>query len=162
MGKRGNPNLNKDAEQRKEKTISLIRQAVKSLEQNHEIKSIPAVSLKTKELDPKSIGLSEASFRNKNLEHIQSLMLELRIGKYEGLTVAAAEKDTDIANQLLQAKKELEKKNKEIKKLRNDKKQLGAKIDELFVENEELRTAIYEIEMRFRMRVNLHVVNNNI
>ncbi|MDP2849486.1 MAG: hypothetical protein Q8O20_00275 [Sulfuricurvum sp.] len=162
MGKRGNPNLNKDAEQKKERATSLIRQAVKSLEQNHEIKSIPAVSAKTKELDPAGKGLSEASFRNKELEHIQSLMLELRIGKYEGLSVATAEKDTDIADQLLQAKKELEKKDKEIKKLKQNKKQLNEKINVLFIENEELRTAMYEVEMKFRISNPFKVANNKI
>ena len=41
------------------------------------------MSEKTKEIDPKGKGVSEASFRNKALEHIQSVMIELGIGKYE-------------------------------------------------------------------------------
>jgi len=160
MAKRGNPNLNKNAEQRRENTQSLIRQAVKSLEENYEIKSIHAVSTKTKELDPTEKGVSEASFRNKELEHIQSLMLELRIGRYEAISVSTSGEDISLTDQLLQIKKELNKKSIEIKKLKQNKKKLNEKVDELVIENEELKTAIYEIEMKSKMSLNFKATNN--
>lgn len=107
---RGNPNLNKDAENRIEHTKYLIRQAAKLLDESFEIKSVKAMSQKTKEIDPKKKGLSEASFKNKELKHIQSLMIELGIGKYEAIRVSAVESENILADQLLVAKKEIKKK----------------------------------------------------
>ncbi|MDM5271207.1 hypothetical protein PGH07_03370 [Sulfurovum sp. zt1-1] len=160
MAKRGNPNLNKNALERRKRTESLIRQAVKSLEANHEIKSIPSVSARTKELDTNSKGVSEASFRNKNLEHIQSLMIELRIGKFEAITVGDSESDAELADQVLQLKKELKKKNEEIKKLKQDKKKQSVTIDIITIENEELRAVNYEMEMKSKMKLYFNEVNN--
>ncbi len=162
MGKRGNPNLNKDAQARRERTESLIRQAAKALDENYEIKSDANMSAKTKELDPKGKGVSVATFRNKELVHIQSLMIELHIGKYEALTIGCSDSDTELADQLLQVKKELNKKNKEVKKLKQDKKNQRVKIDSLSVENEELRTVIYEMEMKSKMKLYFNGVNNKI
>lgn len=162
MAKRGNPNLNSNAQERKNRTINLIRKAVKSLEDNYEIKGIKEVSAKTKEIDPNDKGVSEATFRNKELEHIQSLMLELRIGKYEALSVGTSEKESEIADQLLKAKKEIEKKDKEIKKLRQNKKKLNTKIDELVIDNKELRAVIYELDMKNRLKMDFKAINNKI
>lgn len=155
---RGNPNLYQHSQEKKENTIRLIQQAVKLLEENFEIKTIQAVSVKTKEIDPRKKGISEATFRNKELKHIQDLMLELRIGKYKSLNSFSTE--TEIAGQLLQAKKNLKKKDIELQKIKQQKKNLIKKIDAITIENEELRTVIYEIEMKVHMRVNLRAKNN--
>ncbi|MCL4432038.1 MAG: hypothetical protein M1300_06940 [Epsilonproteobacteria bacterium] len=162
MGKRGNPNLNNNAEQKKERTKSLIREAVKLLEENFEIKSIPAVSEKTKEIDPSGKGLSEAAFRNKELEHVQELMRELGIGKYEGLKVGGSEDEAELADLLLQVKKELDKANKMIAELKKQKKKLSEKIDKLVIDNEELRGANYELQMKTRLKMDFKVGNNMI
>ncbi|AHJ13034.1 hypothetical protein [Sulfurospirillum multivorans] len=156
--KRGNPNLNQHAHEKKENTISLIRQAILLLEENFEIKTIQAVSAKTKEIDPRKKGVSEAAFRNKELEHIQSLMIELRIGKYESLSVTSTE--LEIAEQLFQVKKEIKKKDEELQKIKDQKKKLSRKIETLTIENEELRVVIYEIEMKAKMKKNIQFENN--
>ncbi len=157
---RGNPNLNNNAQARREHTQNLIRQAVKLLEESFEIKSIQAVSDKTKELDINKKGVSVASFRNKSLEHIQALMIELGIGKYEAITLSATEEQAAMADQLLEIKKELNKKNNDLKQMKQKNKKLTEKIDELVDDNDELRTAIYEMELKYNMSIGL-MQNNN-
>lgn len=156
--KRGNPNLYQHSQEKKENTIKLIQQAVNLLEENFEIKTIKAVSLKTKEIDFQKKGVSEATFRNKELKHIQNLMVELKIGKYESLNSLSTE--IEIAGQLLRAKKDIKKKDIELQKIKQQKKNLTKKVDALIIENEELRTVIYEIEMKVQMRINLRARNN--
>ena len=63
---------------------------------------------------------------------------------------------------MLQAKKDLKKKDIELQKIKQQKKNLIKKIDAITIENEELRTVIYEIEMKVQMRVNLRAKNNTI
>ena len=159
---RGNPNLNINASKKKERTISLIRQAAKSLEERFEIKSPKAMSEETKKIDPKGKGVSEASFRNKALKHIQSLMIELGIGKYEALRVSSTESENILADQLIEAKKEIKKKDTEINKLKQQKKRLLKNVDELSIDNEELRAVIYEKDLRQKMRGKLSPINNNL
>jgi len=162
MMTRGNPHLNKNADQRRNRTCNLIREASKLLDESFEIKSPKNIHLKTKEIDPKGKGVSEATFNNKELDHIQSLMIELGIGKYEAIKVSGGESENELANQLLEAKKELKKKDTVITKFKKQKKQFVKKIDEQLAEIEELRTVIYEMELRQKMRKELSPINNNI
>lgn len=162
MAKRGNPHLNKNANERRDRTCNLIRQAAKLLDESFEIKSPKNMHLKTKEIDPEEKGVSVATFNNKELDHVQSLMIELGIGKYEAIRVSDGESENELADQLLEAKKVLKKKDAEITKLKKRKKQLVKKNDELLIENEELRTLIYELELRQKMRKELSPINNNI
>ena len=159
---RGNPNLNKNAAERKKHTEYLIREAAKLLDESFEIKSIKNMSQKTKEIDPKGKGLSETSFRDKNLTHIQELMIELGIGKYEAIKVTSTRSENDLADQLLEAKKEIKKRDDQISKLDKQKKRLVRKVEELSIENEELRTVIYEKDLRQNMRKELNPINNNL
>lgn len=86
---RGNADYFKATNQaKKEKTITLIRDAVSLMNETNDMLEIKAVSQKTKEIDLNSKGVSEATFRKKDLEHIQSLMLELGIGKYGKIKVS--------------------------------------------------------------------------
>lgn len=159
---RGNPNLNNNAEERKAHTEYLIREAARLLESNFEIKSLKAMSQKTKDIDPKKKGVSVASFKSKKLTHIQDLMIELGIGKYEALRVSSTESENILADQLLEAKKEIKKQDTEINKLKQQKKRLIKKVDELSIDNEELRTVIYEKDLRENMRKELSPINNNL
>jgi len=110
MAKAGNPKLSEIAKSRKERTEYLIREAVRQLENTFEMKSVKAVVAKTKEIDETGKGISEATFRNKELVHIQSLMIELRIGKYEAIAVSSSVQERSMADELLNIKKELKKK----------------------------------------------------
>ena len=162
MAKVGNPKLNEIAKKRRERTEYLIRQAVKQLENTFEIKSIKAVAAKTKEIDEAGKGISEASFRNKDLTHIQTLMIELRIGKYESIAVSSSLQERSMADELLSIKKEMKKKEIEIKKIKERNKKLKDKVKELTSSNEELRTAIYEMEFKRKMKISFTPKNNNI
>ena len=159
---RGNPNLKKNAAERREHTEYLIREAAKKLEESFEIKSHEAMSQKTKEIDPKEKGVSVSSFRNKELTHIQDLMIELGIGKYEALRVSSSESENELADQLLEAKKEIKKKDTENNKLKQQKKRLVKKVEVQLVELEELRAVIYEMDLRKNMRKELSPINNNL
>ena len=159
---RGNPHLNNNATERREHTEYLIREAAKKLEESFEIKSPEAMSQKTKDIDPKEKGVSVSSFRNKELTHIQDLMIELGIGKYEAIRVSSSESENELADQLLEAKKEIKKNNTEINNLKQHKKRLVKKVEVLSVDNEELRAVIYEMDLRKNMRIELSPINNNL
>ncbi len=159
---RGNPNLNNNAAERREHTEYLIREAARLLEESFEIKSIKAMSQKTKEIDPKEKGVSVASFNSKKLTHIQALMIELGIGKYEAIRVSSSESENELADQLLEAKKEIKKKDTENNKLKQQKKRLVKKVEVQLVELEELRAVIYEMDLRKNMRKELSPINNNL
>ena len=159
---RGNPNLNNDAVARKEHTKYLIREAAKLLEECFEIKSIKNMSKKTKDIDPKEKGVSVASFNSKKLTHIQSLMIELGIGKYEAIKVSSTESENMLADQLLEAKKEIKKQGTEINKMKQQKKRLVKKVETLSIDNEELRTVAYERDLRKNMKKELSPINNNL
>lgn len=118
--------------------------------------------LKTIEIDPEGKGVSVAAFNNKELNHVQALMIELGIGKYEAIKVSSGESENLLADQLLEAKKEIKKKDTVITKVKKQKKQLVKKNEELLLENEELRTVIYEMNLRQKMRKELNPINNNI
>lgn len=162
MTKRGNPLLNKNADQRRNRTCNLIREAAKLLDETFEIKSPKNMHLKTIEIDPEGKGVSVAAFNNKELNHVQALMIELGIGKYEAIKVSSGESENLLADQLLEAKKEIKKKDTVITKVKKQKKQLVKKNEELLLENEELRTVIYEMNLRQKMRKELNPINNNI
>ena len=162
MAKAGNPKLAEIAKKRKVRTEYLIREAVKQLENNFEMKSIKAVAEKTKEIDETSKGISQASFRNKKLEHVQSLMFELGIGKYEALSLSSSVQERSMADDLLNVKKEVRKKDIEIKKIKEKNKLLKDKVNEIASINEELRTAIYEMEFKQKMKISSTPKNNNI
>ncbi len=162
MAKAGNPKLNEIAKSRKERTEYLIREAVRQLENTFEMKSIPAVSEKTKEIDKTGKGISQPSFRNKELVHIQSLMIELGIGKYEAITVSSSVIERSMADELIMIKKELKKKDDEVKKIKDKNKKLKDKVIEITSSNEELRTVIYEMEFKQKMKINFTPKNNNI
>jgi len=162
VAKAGNPKLSEIAKSRKERTEYLIRKAVRQLENSFEIKSIKAVSEKTKEIDETGKGISQASFRNKKLEHVQSLMLELGIGKYEALSLSSSTQEHSMADELLNIKKELKKKDVEIKKIKERNKKLKDEVNEMISSNEELRTAIYEMEFKEKMKIKFTPKNNNI
>ncbi|QOP44184.1 hypothetical protein FJR45_09610 [Sulfurimonas sediminis] len=162
MAKVGNPKLSEIAKSRKERTEYLIREAVRQLENTFEMKSIKAVAAKTKEIDETGKGISEATFRNKELVHIQSLMIELRIGKYEAIAVSSSVQERSMADELLNIKKELKKKELEMKKIKERNKKLKDKVNELTFSNEELRTALYEMEFKQKMKLNFTPKNNNI
>jgi len=155
MAKAGNPKLAEIAKSRKERTKCLIREAVRQLENSFEIKSIPVVSEKTIEIDETGKGIGQASFRNKELVHIQSLMIELGIGKYGDIAVSSSVQDGSMADELIMIKKELKKKDDEVKKIKD-------KVIEMTSDNEELRTAIYEMEFKQKMKIIITPKNNNI
>lgn len=159
---RGNPNLNNNAAARKEHTEYLIREAAKLLDECFEIKSIKNMSDKTKDIDKKGRGLSEASFRDKELTHIQSLMIELGIGKYEAIKVSCTESENILADQLLEAKKVIKKQDTEINKMKQQKKRLIKKVEALSIDNEELRGVVYEMNLCENMRKELRPINNNL
>lgn len=156
---RGNAEYFKATNQaKKENTVNLIREAVLLMNETNEILDIKAVSQKTKELDPDGKGVSEATFRKKDLVHIQTLMHEHRIGKYAKIKVGAI--GENIADQIL----ELQKENKKIEKILTEYKitlkNTKNKLEHLVLENEELRGKVYEMEMNEKINQKLKIANN--
>jgi len=158
---RGNADYFKATNQaKKEKTITLIRDTVSLMNETNDMLDIKAVSQKTKEIDPNSKGVSEATFRKKDLEHIQSLMLELRIGKYGKIKVSQTSNEITLSEQILQLQKENKKVLQQITDYKKMLKTTKSKLDQVLLENEELRVKIYEMEMNQKIKNKLEGVNN--
>lgn len=89
-------------------------------------------------------------------------MIELGIGKYEAIKVSSTESENILADQLLEAKKEIKKQDIEINKMKQQKKRLVKKVETLSINNEELRGVVYEMDLRENMRKELSPINNNL
>lgn len=158
---RGNADYFKATNQaKKEKTITLIRDAVSLMNETNEILEIKAVCQKTKEIDPDGKGVSEATLRKKDLEHIQSLMLELGIGKYGKIKVSQSSQEITLSEQILQLQKENKKALQQIIDYKKMLKTTKSKLDQVLLENEELRVKIYEMQMNAKIKSKLESVNN--
>lgn len=158
---RGNADYFKTTDQAKrEKTVTLIRDAVSLMNETNEMLEIKAVSQKTKEIDPTRKGVSEATLRKKDLEHIQSLMLELGIGKYGKLKVSQSFQEITLSEQILQLQKENKKALQQLIDLKKILKITKSKLDQTLFENEELRVKIYEMQMNEKIRYQVKAINN--
>ncbi len=158
---RGNPNqFTKKNKIQRENTISLIRQAVSIMNETGDILDIKSVSLKTKELDSKKKGISEATFRKKDLEHIQSIMIELGIGKYGRIKISESSNEIALSEQLILEKKVNEKLNKSITQQKKKIKDLKNIVENTIIENEELRVRLYEMEMNNKILGQVKPLNN--
>lgn len=141
-------------------TINLIKEAVDLLNETGEILDINTVSDKTKEIDPINKGISKAAFYNKKLTHIQNIMMELRIGPFKSLKVSESPEDVDLANEIIKLNKEKEKLNKIISEKETRIKKLKEKIEKIYIENDELRIKIYEIELINKIKTPFNQANN--
>jgi len=160
---RGNPNqFTEKNKLQRANTISLIRQAVSIMNETGDILDIKSVSLKTKEIDLKKKGISEATFRKKDLEHIQSIMIELGIGKYGRIKISESSNEIALSEQLILEKKLNEKLNKTITQQKKRIKDLKDIVKNTIIENEELRVRIYEMEMNTKILYQVRSVNNNV
>jgi hypothetical protein len=158
---RGNPKqfLEKNKLKR-ENTLLLIRQAVSIMNETGDILDIKSVSLKTKEIDTNNKGVGEATFRKKDLVHIQSLMIELGIGKYGRIRVKESSNEIILSDQLILEKKANEKLNKIIIQQKKKIKDLKSIVEKTTVDNEELRVKIYEMEMNNKILNQVKPSNN--
>jgi len=158
---RGNADYFKATNQaKKEKTLNLIRDAVSLMNETNDILEIKAVSQKTKEMDPDGKGVSEATFRKKDLEHIQSLMLELRIGKYGKIKISQNSAEINLTEQVLKLQRENKKMEKTLSEYNKKLKNTKLKLDQVLLENEELRLKIYEMEMNEKIKNKISSINN--
>lgn len=145
---------------KKEKTTMLIREAVSLMNETNEILEIKAVSQKTKEIDSEKKGVSEATFRKKDLEHIQLLMLELGIGKYGKIKVSQTSQEITLSQHILELQKENKKALQQILDYKKMLKTSKSKLENILIENEELRVKIYEMEMNEKIKHHVNGVNN--
>lgn len=135
--KKGNPNQLKIInEQRKEKTLKLIRSAVEDIKSSGYEVTIQNIMEYT--------SLSRGTF---SLNHIIELLKELKIGKYGKVRI---DKELDEINieDFIKLEKELSKKEKQIEKQKISLKSLTKKNTELLEENNILRMNIYEIQLK--------------
>ncbi|MGH2308068.1 hypothetical protein ACRCD8_09870 [Aliarcobacter sp. ERUVET-8] len=159
--RRGNADYFKVSNQvKREKTIALIRDAVSLMNETNDILDIKTVSQKTKEIDIEGKGVSEATFRKKDLVHIQSLMLELGIGKYQKIKLSKSSIDLTLSENIIDLQKEQKKMQKKILDYQNMLKSTKSKLTQVLIENEELRVKIYEIEMNIKFHNKLKARNN--
>jgi hypothetical protein len=158
---RGNADYFKATNQaKKEKTITLIRDAVSLMNETNDMLDIKAVSQKTKEIDLDGKGVSEATFRKKDLEHIQSLMLELGIGKYGKIKISQNSAEINLTEQVLKFQRENKKMKKTLSEYNKKLKNMKLKLDQVLLENEELRLKIYEMEMNEKIKNKIPSINN--
>lgn len=135
--KKGNPQKLEEINlQRREKTLNSIRNAVEELEILGLIATIPRIMEIT--------NLSRAAF---DLTHIKELLQELRIGKYSKLKVLNQKNEISY-DDYIEIHKQLNSKEKQIKKQKSFIESLKKKNEKLIEENQELMMKIYELELK--------------
>jgi len=151
--------IDKVNEKRKQRTLDLIRQAGQYLDDIGESKTVPNVSKATKRFDPLGKGISEASFRNKKLKHIQDLMKEYRIGPYLSMLNYSDEASVDVF-ELIKISKENKKLNKKLEDKIVTIKKLNKELKIYKTSNEVLRHKIMELETKLLTNISFPRSNN--